>query len=40
MKRFLSLLLTVALIAGMCSAFTVAMAEEPMVIEFFDAAAN
>ena len=40
MKKFLSLLLTVALLLGMCS-FTVAAAdEEPMEIVFFDDAAN
>ena len=40
MKKFLSLLLTVALLLGMCS-FTVAVAEEePMEIVFFDDAAN
>ena len=40
MKKFLSLLLTVAMLLGMCS-FTVAAAEEePMEIVFFDDAAN
>jgi len=39
MKKFLSLLLTVALLLGMCS-FTVAVADEPMEIVFFDDAAN
>ena len=39
MKKFLSLLLTAALLLGMCS-FTVALAEEPMEIVFFDDAAN
>ena len=39
MKKFLSLLLTAALLLGMCS-FTVAAADEPLEIVFFDDAAN
>jgi multiple sugar transport system substrate-binding protein/putative aldouronate transport system substrate-binding protein len=39
MKKILSLLLTAALLLGMCS-FTVAVADEPMEIVFFDDAAN
>ena len=40
MKKFLSLLLTVALLLGMCSFTVAASAEEPMEIVFFDDAAN